>query len=270
MDIATIAGIASGIFLVVYAIVLRGTGIGQFLDFTSAMITFGGAFAATLVNYPLKQVVRVFKIARNVLMQKEEDPTEVIEKFVSLTKIANKNGILAVEKELKGIQNEFFRRGVQLVVDGADQDRIRQELETEITFVQERHSIGQEIFVVLGTYSPAFGMIGTIIGLVMMLAKLEDQSQIAAGMAVALLTTFYGAMAAYLVFLPIAGKLKRRSEDEILIKQVIIQGIMSLQDGELPSIMESKLKAYLPRHMREKKVTMTKPAPGKTPAPEKR
>jgi len=254
MDITTILGVISGIGLIVVAIAMRAGGMGliRFFDVSSLFITFGGAFAATLVNYPMKQVLGVFKIAKKVLTEREENPSELVNQFINFTKIAHKQGILELEKELDKINNEFLKRGVQLVVDGADQDRIRTELETEITFIQERHRIGQEIFVTLGTYSPAFGMIGTIIGLIMMLAKLEDQSQIAAGMAVALLTTFYGAVAGYLFFLPIAGKLKRRSEDEIFIKEVIIRGVLSLQAGEIPSVMEAKLKAYLAPKFRRK------------------
>jgi len=267
MDITTILGVVSGIGLIVIAIVMRmgGMGLIGFFDVSSMFITFGGAFAATLVNYPMKQVLGVFKIAKKVLTEREEDPTELINQFIYFTKIAHKQGILELEKELNKLDNEFLKRGVQLVVDGADQDRIRSELETEITFIRERHLIGQEIFVTLGTYCPAFGMIGTIIGLIMMLARLEDQSQIAAGMAVALLTTFYGAVAGYLFFLPIAGKLKRRSEDEIFIKEVIIRGVLSLQAGEIPSVMEAKLKAYLAPQLRKRaaegKVTPTERTP---------
>ena len=144
-----------------------------------------------------------------------------------------------------------MKRGVQLVVDGQDAEFIRGLLETEVTFIQERHKVGQEIFIALGTYAPAFGLIGTIIGLIQMLANLQDQAQIASGMAVALLTTFYGAMAAYLVFNPIAGKLKRRSEEEILVKQVIIRGVLLLQSGTTPSIIEANLQAYLEPRLRK-------------------
>jgi chemotaxis protein MotA len=261
MDITTILGVVSGIGLIVIAIFMRmgGMGLKGFFDVSSMFITFGGTFAATLVNYPMKQVVGVFKIAKKVLTEKEEDPTELVSQFLTFTKIAHKQGILELEKELNKLNNEFLKRGVQLVVDGADQERIRTELETEITFIRERHRVGQEIFLTLGTYCPAFGMIGTIMGLIMMLARIEDQSQIAAGMALALLTTFYGAVAGYLFFLPIAGKLKRRSEDEVFIKEVIIRGVLSLQAGEIPSVMEAKLKAYLAPQLRKraagKKVT---------------
>jgi len=256
MDITTILGVVSGISLIVVAIIMRmgGVGLKGFFDVSSMFITFGGAFAATLVNYPMKQVLGVFKIAKKVLTEREEDPAKLINQFIYFTKIAHKQGILELEKELNKVNNEFLKRGVQLVVDGADQERIRTELETEITFIRERHRVGQEIFLTLGTYCPAFGMIGTIMGLIMMLARIEDQSQIAGGMAVALLTTFYGAVAGYLLFLPIAGKLKRRSEDEIFIKEVIIRGVLSLQAGEIPSVMEAKLKAYLAPQLRKKTV----------------
>jgi len=261
MDITTILGVVSGISLIIIAIFMRmgGMGLKGFFDVSSMFITFGGTFAATLVNYPMKQVLGVFKIAKKVLTEKDEDLTELVSQFLTFTKIAHKQGILELEKELNKINNDFLKRGVQLVVDGADQDRIRTELETEITFIRERHRVGQEIFLTLGTYCPAFGMIGTIMGLIMMLARIEDQSQIAGGMALALLTTFYGAVAGYLFFLPIAGKLKRRSEDEMFIKEVIIRGVLSLQAGEIPSVMEAKLKAYLAPQLRKraagKKVT---------------
>jgi len=256
MDITTILGVISGISLIVVAIIMRmgGVGLKGFFDVSSIFITFGGTFAATLVNYPMRQVLGVFKIAKKVLTEKEEDPAKLISQFIYFTKIAHKQGILELEKELNKVNNEFLKRGVQLVVDGADQERIRTELETEITFIRERHRVGQEIFLTLGTYCPAFGMIGTIMGLIMMLAHIEDQSQIAGGMALALLTTFYGAVAGYLLFLPIAGKLKRRSEDEIFIKEVIIRGVLSLQAGEIPSVMEAKLKAYLAPQLRKKTV----------------
>ena len=134
-----------------------------------------------------------------------------------------------------------------MVIDGQSQEHIEEELETELAFTRERHKVGQEIFVTLGTYSPAFGMIGTIMGLILMLADLRDTAQIASGMAVALLTTFYGALGAYLIFLPIAGKLKRRSEEELFLKSVITRGVMSLHAGEVPSIAVAKLRAYIPR-----------------------
>jgi chemotaxis protein MotA len=156
-----------------------------------------------------------------------------------------------MEADVRNLDNDFMKRAVQLVIDGQDAEFIRQTLETEITFIQERHKNGQDIFNAMSNYFPAFGMIGTIIGLVKMLRTLEDPSQIAGGMAVALLTTFYGLVVAYLVCVPIAGKLKRRSETELVIKEIIIRGVLLLQTGTTPSLVEANLQAYLEPHLRK-------------------
>ncbi len=256
MDITTLIGTIAGLLLIALGITIRGGGfdLGQFLafyNFPSLMITFGGAISATLVNYPLSQVVGVIKIVRKVLSETGVDASGIIEQFVILSQKAKKEGLLVLEEDIKKMDNDFMRRGLQMVVDGQDADFIRNLMETEVAFLQERHKIGQEIFIALGTYSPAFGMLGTIIGLILMLRNLQDQSQIASGMAVALLTTFYGAVAAYLIFLPIAGKLKRRSEEEVFVKEVIIRGILLLQSGVAPSVMEANLQAYLSPAMRK-------------------
>jgi len=249
MDLTTIIGITGGAILVLFSVVLRGGGaaLASFINIPSIMITFGGTFAAILVNYPINQVIEAFKIVKKVFTEQQEDVTAYIEQFKHLVIKSSKQGVLSLQEDIKMMDNEFLHRGVKMVIDGQSQELIREELETELAFTRERHKIGQEIFVTLGTYAPAFGMIGTIMGLILMLANLQDQSQIAQGMAVALLTTFYGALAAYLIFLPIAGKLKRRSEEELFIKSVIIRGVLSLQAGEIPSIVVAKLKAYVPR-----------------------
>lgn len=249
MDITTIIGITGGTILVLFSVVLRGGGgaLASFISIPSIMITFGGTFAAILVNYPFYQVTEAFKIVKKVFTEHREDPTMYIEQFRHLVIKSSKQGVLSLQEDIKMMDNEFLRGGVKMVVDGQSQELISEELETELAFTRERHKIGQEIFITLGTYAPAFGMIGTIMGLILMLANLQDQSQIASGMAVALLTTFYGALAAYLIFLPIAGKLKRRSETELFIKSVIIRGVLSLQAGEIPSIVVAKLRAYVPR-----------------------
>lgn len=249
MDLSTVIGITGGLILVLLSVFVRGGGVALmgFINIPSVMITFGGTFAALLVNYPLPQVVEAFKIVKKVFNEQQENPTGYIEQFRYLVIKSSKKGVLSLQNDIQRMENEFLQRGVKMVVDGQSQELIKEELETELAFTLERHKVGQEIFVTLGTYSPAFGMIGTIMGLILMLANLQDQSQIAQGMAIALLTTFYGALAAYLIFLPIAGKLKRRSEDEIFIKSVIIRGVLSLQAGEIPSIAVSKLRAYIPR-----------------------
>ena len=281
MDLTTVIGIVIGLILIIVAIGLRGgvvdfptllRNVMGFWNIPSIMITFGGAFSAILINYPLKQVVGVFQIAKKVFTESEENPMKLISTFVSYAQKARREGLLSLEGELKKINSDFLKRGMHLLVDGADQNFIRTMLETELNFVQERHKIGQEIFVTLGSYSPAFGMIGTIIGLILMLANLEDQSQIASGMAVALLTTFYGSTAAYLIFLPIAGKLKRRSEEEVFIKEVIIRGVLLLQSGASPTIIETNLKAYLePKYRKktEEERKKTKPSVKSLPSEDK-
>lgn len=256
MDITTLIGAVAGLFIIALGIMIRGGGLDirqfiLFINIPSMMITFGGTICATLINYPLKQFLGVWNIARKVMMEPAENTTGIISQFVSLAQKAKREGFLSLESDIKKIDNDFMKRGVQLVVDGQDAEFIRGLLETEVAFVQERHKVGQEIFIALGTYAPAFGLIGTVIGLILMLANLQDQSQIASGMAVALLTTFYGAMAAYLLFNPIAGKLKRRSEEEVLVKQVIIRGVLLLQSGTTPSIIEGNLQAYLEPRLRK-------------------
>ena len=256
MDITTVIGIIGGISLIGVAVIISSglAGLKLFWSFSSVLITMGGTFAATMVNYSFHQLVEVFAIAGKVIKQKDENPLGIIDTIVRLTKKARTQSMLAIEQDVKEISNSFLRHGFSLILANVEIEIIRTELETEITFLQERHKIGQEIFVTMGTFSPAFGMLGTIIGLIMMLAKLEDQSVIASGMAVALVTTLYGALAANLFFLPVAGKLKRKNDDEVLIKEIIIEGIISIKKGDIPSIIESKLKAYLPPKTRVRNI----------------
>ena len=206
MDFATITGFIVGLGLIVTAIIGRVGFAGfmdSFMDAPSIAITLGGTFAATMVNYSFHELVSVFAIAKKVFTQKDEDAIGIIDKIVNLTKKARTESVLAIEQDIKELPNPFLRHGFSLVMANIDVDTIRTELETEITFLQERHKLGQEIFMTMGTFAPAFGMLGTIMGLIMMLAKLEDQSAIAGGMAVALITTLYGALLANLIFLPV-------------------------------------------------------------------
>lgn len=174
MDITTLIGSIAGILMIAFGIMFRGAGldISQFLafyNFPSMLITFGGAICATLINYPLSQVVGVIKIVKKVFSETGVDASGIIEQFVLLSQKAKKEGFLSLEEDVKKMDNDFMRRGLQMVIDGQDADFIRNLMETEVAFIQERHKIGQEIFIALGTYSPAFGLLGTIIGLILML-----------------------------------------------------------------------------------------------------
>ena len=250
MDIATILGVISAFGLMCIAISMGG-GIQLFINIPALMIVVGGTLGATMINYPVKDVLGVFKVVKKALFAKKISVTELIKRFVTFAKKSRKEGILTLEGDIKDVSDEFLRKGVQLAIDGLEPQEIREILETEIDFVRSRHQLGAEIFTTMGTFSPALGMIGTLIGLVQMLQTMDDASKIGPAMAVALLTTFYGSIMANIVCLPIAGKLRTRSKEEVLTKEMAIQGIASLSNGDNPRILEQKLQAFIPPNQRE-------------------
>lgn len=249
MDLATIIGIISGLTLIGYTIVSGGN-IDIFIHIPSMMIVFGGALAATLVNFPLKDVIGVLGVVRNAFKVEKAQELEMVNSFVELSKKARREGLLAIDREINKIDDKFMRTGLEMAVDGTEPETIRNVMETELTYLVERHKSGQKIFTSLGTYAPAFGMIGTLIGLIAMLKTLDDPSNIGEGMAVALITTFYGAFISNLVFLPIAGKLKNRSDQEIVNKEMIIEGVLAIQYGEHPRNINRKLLNFIPPKLR--------------------
>ena len=250
MDIATLLGVISAFGLVVIAIFMGG-GMMLFINIPSALIVVGGTIGATLINYPLGDMLKVVSIVKNSFFSNNFAVNDRIKKFVEFANKSRKEGILALEAELKNIKDEFFKKGIQLSIDGLEPQEIRQILETEVDFIRTRHELGAEIFTTMGTFAPALGMIGTLIGLVQMLQKMDDPSSIGPAMAVALLTTFYGSVLANLICIPIAGKLKTRSKEEMLTKEMTIQGILSLSSGDNPRIMEQKLKVFVPPNQRK-------------------
>ncbi len=244
MDLATIIGIITGVSLVVTTIIMGGSA-KIFIHVPSMMVVFGGATGAVLISFQLKEVLGVINVVRKAFFSEKQDNVALINQIVELSKKARKEGLLAIDKEVSQIEDPFLRSGMEMVVDGTEPELIRNIMETELSYLMERHKRGQDIFSAYGEYAPAFGMIGTLIGLIGMLQNLNDPSQIGGGMAVALITTFYGAVAANLVFLPIAGKLKNRSEEEVLIKEMIIEGVLSIQFGEHPNTIHRKLMNFL-------------------------
>lgn len=244
MDLATVAGIILGFTLIVGAITIDG-GIVFFINLKSLMIVCGGTLAATLISFPIGKVLGVMKVLRNAFLTRTQSPIEAIQQLVRFAEKARREGILSLENVLEEVDDEFLKSGIRLAVDGVEPNLIKDILHTELAFIEERHRTGQNIFVTMGTAAPAFGMIGTLIGLVLMLQTLSDPSSIGPGMAVALLTTLYGALLANVVFLPIAEKLRNRTNEEILIKELSIEGIMSIQSGDNPRIVQQKLLAFL-------------------------
>jgi chemotaxis protein MotA len=271
MDIATFLGVIAFFGLAVTTIYLSEgpAGFKPFMNMEALLMVMGGTFCATLVNYPLGQVVGLGKILRKVLFSPGEDTSDIVGTFVTLSQKAKREGFLALQADVKNIQNDFLRRGIQLVVDGADQEFIRNMLETELGFIRERHKVGAEIFASLGTYAPAFGIIGTVLGMIMMLSSIEDVSAVPKRMALALAAAFFGLGSGYLIFLPMSGKLRRRSEEELLVKEIIIRGVLLLQSGATPSVVEANLKAYLEpsKRMLVKAPGAAAGQPGQAPAP---
>jgi len=210
------------------------------------MIVGGGTLGATMVNYPLREILGVFKVVKNAFFTSDISSKGLIKMFVDFAKKSRKEGILSLESEVHKIKGDFLKKGLELSIDGLEPQSIRDILETEIDFIRSRHSLGAEIFTTMGSFAPAMGMIGTLIGLVQMLQSMDDPGKIGPAMALALLTTFYGSLLANIVCLPIAGKLRTRSKEEMLSKEMMIQGIISLSNGDNPRIIEQKLKAFVP------------------------
>jgi chemotaxis protein MotA len=250
VDIATLIGIVISFGLVIISILIGGDGL-WFVNAPSVMIVFGGTMGATLLAFPLKDVLRVFNVAKHVFMHKSQSANDLIPLISGFAKKARQEGILSFESQLEEIDDPFLVKGIQMAIDGMESSAIEEVMTTEIMYINERHRLGSEIFTTMGTFAPAVGMLGTIIGLVQMLMQMEDPSQIGAPMAVALLTTFYGTLLANLVFLPVAGKLKTRSKQEILIKQMVLEGVISIQSGDNHRIVEQKLKAFISPKARE-------------------
>ena len=244
MDLATIIGIIMSFGLVLAAIV-SGSTLLIYIDVASFLIVVGGTVGATLVAYPLGQVIGVIKVFKKTLFSKVDDPSVIIENFLEYANKARREGILSLEPVIKELQDAFLKKGLQLTVDGLEPQTIQEILETEIGYLEDRHESGAEIVAALGAYAPAMGMIGTVIGLVAMLQTMSDPSTIGPAMAVALLTTFYGALLANLVFNPMSAKLKVRSKQEVLVREMTMEGILSISRGENPRIIEEKLNGYL-------------------------
>ncbi len=243
MDILTILGIVLGLALVVGAISMGGK-LSSFVHLPSFMITIGGSFAALLVNFQIPQMKMVFQVTRNAFLEDVDDIGELIQLFVRLGQKARREGLLSLEDDLQDLDDPFLVNGMQLMIAGLEPETIRDIMETELDSIAARHKLGQDVFRTWGSLAPAFGMIGTLIGLIQMLAHLDDPSNIGPGMAVALITTFYGSLMANLIFIPMAGKLAIRSEAEIAVKMAAIEGVLAIQAGMNPRILQEKLKAF--------------------------
>jgi chemotaxis protein MotA len=252
LDIASIIGMVAGTAVIIAGILIaEGATLMMFWDPPSVFITIGGAFCATLICYPLGDFKELAKVLMRAFVYRNLSPVKIIKDFRRFADIARRDGILALENVTGEIDDPFLVKGIQLAVDGTDPEVIQTMMQTELDQMQGRHDKGIQILKRLASYGPSYGMIGTLIGLVIMLANLSDPSTIGSAMAVAIITTFYGALMAYLIAEPLAVKLERRSNDEVQVREMIIRGVMSIQSGDNPRIVEQKLKIFLPPHLRE-------------------
>ncbi len=252
MDLATIGGLGIGFFVLILGIVIAGgaTGLFGFISIPSVLITLGGSFAAIMISNTMARTFGLMKVAMNAVRIRPLEAGRIIAMIVTFSEKARREGLLALEDDLDELEDEFLRKGIQLVVDGTDPEIIRNIMETELNNMQSRHQQSIKIFEDWGLFAPAFGMIGTLIGLILMLSNIEDKSAIGPGMSTALITTLYGAVVANLVFIPIANKLSYVNDQEILAREIMIEGTLSIQSGDNPRIVKEKLISFLPPDIR--------------------
>lgn len=250
MDLSTILGIVAAFGLMLMAIV-QGGPLTIFLDIPSALIVIGGTIGTVFVHYPFGEIKDAVNVAKKTFFHREKPINDMIVQLMEFANKARKEGILSLQGAMENVEDGFLIKAMQMAVDGQEPDTLRAMLSTEIEYIEMRHDKGAEIFLSLSLYAPAMGMIGTLIGLVQMLKNMNDPSSIGPAMAVALLTTFYGAVIANILCAPMAGKLKLRSQAEVLQKTLIIEGMQSILSGENPRIMEQKLHAFIAPKLRE-------------------
>ena len=250
MDLATVIGLAVALISVALSIVLGGDPLAL-INIPSIVVVFGGATGAVICAFPLARILKVHTVILKSVFNDTSDVGEVITDLVKFAEIARREGILSLENHLGDMKEEFVVRGIKMAVDGTDPDLIRVIMETELEGLMERHMNGKMMLDQFAKYAPAFGMIGTLMGLIFMLGSMDDPSSIGPSMAVALITTLYGAVIANVFAGPIADKLYQNDQAEILLKTVIIAGVMSIQSGDNPRVVESKLLTYLPPSERD-------------------
>ena len=265
-DLGTLIGLLAGISIIILGILSAGGEIAWFWNFNSILIVLGGTFAATMVNLPLKAVTNIFNILKNVFRAEDYDYTGIIEEVVNKATKARKDGLLSLEADLSGMKDGFFKNGIELAINEKDTKRLRTFLNLEMNNIQSRHIAGQELFLYMASYAPAFGMLGTVLGLIIMMMNFttggadidlgadysvaDRFSELLRGMGLALITTFYGVFMANMIFLPIGGKLKRRSENEMMLKNIVVEGIISIHAREHPILIREKLMTFVPSQYR--------------------
>ena len=263
-DLGTLIGLFAGITIIVIGILQSGGKLYWFVSFNSILIVVGGTLAATMVNLPLKAVKNLFNILKNVFKGEDYDYVGIINEIVEKAQKARKDGLLSLEADLTNMREGFFKNGIELAINERESSRLRTFLNLEMNNITSRHIAGQELFLYMGSYAPAFGMLGTVLGLIVMMNNFagsgeevsasydvsEKFAQLLSGMGLALITTFYGVFMANMIFLPIGGKLKRKSENEMMLKNIVVEGIISIHAREHPLLIKEKLMTFVPHSLR--------------------
>jgi len=227
--------------------------ITRFLDAPSVLIVMGGSLCSLAIGFPMSRITSAFKALKKVFSPPDLDPSEAIVNIINLANLARKEGILALEETARNMEDKFLQKGIMLIVDGTDPELTRNILETELSYLEMRHASTRSVWDMAAALSPAWGMVGTVVGLVNMLHNMDDPNAVGPAMAVALITTMYGSLVANWISIPFANKLRVLGTDEVLMKSVLIEGMLSIQAGENPRIIEEKLKSFLSPALREDK-----------------
>lgn len=244
VSITTILGIVAGFACIILSILKTGK-LGDFIDPGSIFIVFGGVICATMVSFSIDRIKRTIKAVRVANRKQNIDFNKDIDNIISIANVARRDGLLALEELTDDMEDPFLKKAIMLVVDGSDPDLIQSVLETELDMMRERHAENRAVLDAAAAYSPGFGMIGTLIGLINMLKNLSDMDSLGGNMSTALVTTFYGSMLANLVFGPLSKRLKTLDDNEFLEKEMVIEGVLSIQNGENPRIIREKLNSFL-------------------------
>lgn len=246
-DVLTLIGMVTGLVLMTIAIIIGGSLAGAkiFFSVSSLLTTVGGLIASLLVNFNGSELKQTIGAVKNAFYQESVDISELVENFINLSTMARREGLLALDNKVEELEDPFIKKGILLTVDGLEAEVIREILMAEIVAIEEREKVGKSVLDKAGEMAPAWGMIGTLIGLVLMLQSLDDASTIGPAMALALITTFYGAVLANLFFIPLSGKLANRTEYNIYIKQIMIEGILGVQSGQNPKLLREKLEVFM-------------------------
>jgi len=251
LDTATVLGMLLAWGALLGALILEGGHPRALINGPAALLVFGGTFGAAIISFRMSQLKSLPAVLAKAFTEKSQDVSEVIALLVGFAERARREGLLVLEEDLDTLTDPFLQRGVQLAIDGTDPELVRDILTTELHFLQARHRVGESIFTTLGGFAPTLGIIGTVVGLIHMLSSLSDPGRMGPLIASAFLATLYGVASANLLFLPIAKKLRARSAEEVLVREVMVEGILSIQAGDNPRVVEEKLKAYLAPRVRE-------------------